>query len=190
MGEELLVNQLKELRQEKEQLKIKFDYEQLIRKRLHNQIEDMKGKIRVFCRVRPMSQAEKDLGSLPVVTVVDQYTIRIRLNKEPQIGILGNEVLAYKDEEYQFDSCFGEVSTQEEIFEDTKMLMQSAIDGFNVCLFAYGQTGSGKTYTIQGTNQFPGIVPNAFQELFALKQKLSTNLKITFECYMVELYLD
>jgi hypothetical protein len=55
MGEELLVNQLKELRQEKEQLKIKFDYEQLIRKRLHNQIEDMKGKIRVFCRVRPMS---------------------------------------------------------------------------------------------------------------------------------------
>jgi len=55
MGEELLVNQLKELRLEKEQLKIKFDYEQLIRKRLHNQIEDMKGKIRVFCRVRPMS---------------------------------------------------------------------------------------------------------------------------------------
>jgi hypothetical protein len=55
MGEELLVNQLKELRLEKEQLKVKYDYEQLIRKRLHNQIEDMKGKIRVFCRVRPMS---------------------------------------------------------------------------------------------------------------------------------------
>ena len=49
----------------------------------------MKGKIRVFCRVRPMSQNEKDLGSLPVVTVVDQYTIRIRLKREIQIGVVG-----------------------------------------------------------------------------------------------------
>jgi len=49
----------------------------------------MKGKIRVFCRVRPMSQSEKELGSLPVVTVVDQYTIRIRLKREQQIVSLG-----------------------------------------------------------------------------------------------------
>jgi len=43
----------------------------------------MKGKIRVFCRVRPMSQQEKDLGSMPVVTVIDQYTVRIRLKRDP-----------------------------------------------------------------------------------------------------------
>lgn len=34
-------------------------------------IEDMKGKIRVFCRVRPMSINEKQMGSLEVVKVVD-----------------------------------------------------------------------------------------------------------------------
>lgn len=45
---------------------------------------------------------------------------------------------AFKDEEYQFDSCFSESQSQADVFEDTKMLMQSAIDGFNVCLFAYG----------------------------------------------------
>ena len=44
--------------------------------------------------------------------------------------------------------------------------MQSSFDGFNVCIFAYGQTGSGKTYTIQGTNELPGIVPRALDELF------------------------
>ena len=85
-----------------------------------------------------MSQQEKDLGSLPVVTVVDQYTIRIRLKREPQIGQISQDSVGYKDEEYSFDSCFGDNATQDEIFEDTKMLMQSAIDGFNVCLFAYG----------------------------------------------------
>jgi len=47
-----------------------------------------------------MSQSEKDLGSLPVVTVVDQYTIRIRLKRESQIGSLGQESIGYKDEEY------------------------------------------------------------------------------------------
>jgi len=42
------------------------------------------------------------------------------------------------------------------------MLVQSAIDGYNVCIFAYGQTGSGKTYTVTGENDNPGIVPRSF----------------------------
>jgi chromosomal replication initiation ATPase DnaA len=46
------------------------------------------------------------------------------------------------------------------------MLIQSAMDGFNVCIFAYGQTGSGKTYTMQGTDTEPGIVPRALEEIF------------------------
>lgn len=29
--------------------------------------------------------------------------------------------------------------SQEQVFEDTKHLVQSAVDGFNVCIFAYGQ---------------------------------------------------
>lgn len=45
-------------------------------------IEDMKGKIRVFCRVRPMSTNEKQMGSLEVVKVVDQLTLKIKLKKE------------------------------------------------------------------------------------------------------------
>lgn len=63
--------------------------------------------------------------------------------------------------EFDFDSCFDKYSSQEQVFEDVKMLLQSAMDGFNVCIFAYGQTGSGKTFTIQGTDDNPGIVPRS-----------------------------
>ena len=57
---------------------------------------------------------------------------------------------------------------QEAVFEDTNNLIQSAVDGFNVCIFAYGQTGSGKTYTMIGDRELksPGIAPRAFQRIF------------------------
>lgn len=69
-----------------------------------------------------------------------------------------------------FDACFGGSTSQTDIFEDTKMLIQSAFDGYNVCIFAYGQTGSGKTFTINGVENNFGLVPRSFSEIFMLKQ--------------------
>ena len=57
---------------------------------------------------------------------------------------------------------------QEAVFDDSNNLIQSAVDGFNVCIFAYGQTGSGKTYTMIGDRELksPGVAPRAFQRIF------------------------
>lgn len=61
---------------------------------------------------------------------------------------------------------FDPACSQDTVFEDTKHLIQSAVDGFNVCVFAYGQTGSGKTFTIYGSEREPGLAPRGVSELF------------------------
>lgn len=46
---------------------------------------------------------------------------------------------------FGFDHVFTPSHGQEDIWEATEPLVQSAIDGYNVTIFAYGQTGSGKS---------------------------------------------
>ena len=42
---------------------------------------------------------------------------------------------------FSFDKVYPETSTQEQVFEETKPLITSVLDGYHVCIFAYGQTG-------------------------------------------------
>lgn len=53
------------------------------------------------------------------------------------------------------------------MFEEVSDLVQSALDGFKVCLFSYGQTGAGKTHTMQGSRSFEGqgIIPRAISKV-------------------------
>lgn len=64
-------------------------------------------------------------------------------------------------------STFSPNPGQAAVFEEVSDLVQSALDGYKVCLFSYGQTGAGKTHTMQGSRSFEGqgIIPRAISKV-------------------------
>ena len=98
------------------------------------------GKIRVFVRVRPISSS----GDTNIISFDEQSKYLLTVDH------VDDEKKEHVTQDFEFDGVFGPLSTQTQVFHDTKLLVQSAMDGYNVCIFAYGQTGSGKTFTMSG----------------------------------------
>lgn len=156
-----------------------FQEEQMIRKKYHNQIQDMKGAIRVFCRFRPMVQREREVGDAVVVRKADAFTVE-----------MGRSGPSGEPKSFHFDSVFEASSSQEEVFADCRELVQSAVDGYNVTIFAYGQTGAGKTHTMYGTPTDPGLAPRSIHALFDVIRREQQRGGKTFSVrtYMIEVY--
>ncbi|KAL4451514.1 hypothetical protein ABPG75_007176 [Micractinium tetrahymenae] len=169
---EVIAQQAKRL----EELDALYRDEAIMRKKIFNQMEDMKGKIRVYCRVRPILQMEKDRGQTEAIQIPDELTIALQWKGQKR--------------EWSFDSVFGATTPQDKVFEDTKHLIQSAVDGYNVCIFAYGQTGSGKTFTIYGNDKLPGLTPKGVTELYNIMDRDSGKYSFRVSCFMLELYCD
>ncbi|NWV35802.1 KIFC3 protein, partial [Grantiella picta] len=159
----------------------KYRRELQLRKKCHNELVRLKGNIRVFGRVRPITKedGEGPEAANAVTFDADDDAVLHLLHKGKQVS-------------FELDKVFPPQASQEEVgaavhtafvrgrhshlltlpclsqvFQEVQALVTSCIDGYNVCIFAYGQTGAGKTYTMEGTAANPGINQRALQLLFS-----------------------
>lgn len=107
-----------------------------LRRKLHNMLQELKGNIRVYVRIRPLLPAEISRG------------LRTALSMESETSLVIHR--ADQKREFTFDRVFASCTSNNELFTELQQLVVSSMDGFNVAILAYGITGSGKTYTMQG----------------------------------------
>ncbi|XP_010424368.1 PREDICTED: kinesin-like protein KIN-14G [Camelina sativa] len=150
-------------------------------RKLYNLVQDLKGNIRVYCRVRPFLPGEPT--GLSAVEHIEEGTITIRVPSK--YGKAGNKP-------FMFNKVFGPSATQEEVFSDMQPLVRSVLDGYNVCIFAYGQTGSGKTFTMTGpkelTEESLGVNYRALADLFLLSNQRKDTTSYEISVQMLEIY--
>ena len=113
------------------QLVQKYHREIALRKELHNQMIELKGNIRVLCRVRPPIAEDGNGENSKIVVVPDKH----------DDGVVN---VFYKNgtKSYKVDKVFGECSTQEQVNLVTvhlsmqcKLQLHALFTGYNDSIF-------------------------------------------------------
>ncbi|KJZ77219.1 hypothetical protein HIM_03540 [Hirsutella minnesotensis 3608] len=166
-----------------DEAKQKLIKEETERRVLFNKYQELKGNIRVMCRVRPAlsgSEGEEARMSFPD----DKTSAEIVLAGPEERSSLG--AITRKNHPFEFDRVFAPGTQNDEIFGEISQLVQSALDGYNVCIFCYGQTGSGKTFTMSSDD---GMIPRATHMIYDTMTKLKEkSWEYTMEGSFVEVY--
>nr|XP_017239833.1 PREDICTED: kinesin-4-like [Daucus carota subsp. sativus] len=151
-------------------------------RKMNKELQDLKGNIRVYCRIRPFLPGQKAKQSI-VEYVGDNGELTV-VNPSKQ----GKEVRR----SFKFNQVYGSKATQVDVYSEIRPLIQSVLDGYNVCIFAYGQTGSGKTYTMSGpdgaSEEEWGVNYRAMNDLFNISQRRGRTCAYEIGVQMVEIY--
>ncbi|KFP85349.1 Kinesin-like KIF25, partial [Apaloderma vittatum] len=171
-----------DLEQSLQEVTERYEKEKQKRRSLHNSLVELRGNIRVHCRIRPLLPFDTAAGHLisqdrqrnfseKVVYAADDETVLVKCSRPGHASI---------NKTFQFERVYNASESQDTVFLDVAPLLTSLLDGYNVCIMAYGQTGSGKTYTMLGPqleetfarsredDSELGIIPRASQEVFRL----------------------
>lgn len=140
--------------------------------------EPVKSPVTVICRFRGQSAAEKGKGGF------DAW----ELDCDSVMGKAGGSSLTAPC--FSFDHVLGPPTSQAEVYQTVKPLIEEFLAGVNCAILCYGQTSAGKTFTMAGPKDaFPGpasgLVPRMLADVFE-----ASTVKYKFRFSMLEIHQE
>ena len=169
--------EVERLREEAVELNRRLAAAEAARRKLHNELQEMRGNVRIFGRLRPMTAREaQDEGGCPLELDEETGEVAMTFNRARS--------------QFKFDRLFGPDARQEHVFDEVKHYVQSALDGYNVSLLAYGQTGAGKTHSMMGgAGEERGMIPRCVEHILASVAEMGrSGWEYALEASCLEIY--
>lgn len=186
----------KKIAEETAILREKLIKEEEKRHKLFEQVQELKGNIRVMCRIKPPSDPAKDalIAFKPQWNEIDEDKIDgLTIPTVREDPTEPGKMLPGKPRDFNFERVFDEKCNNGDVFDEISQLVQSVMDGKKVCIFCYGQTGSGKTFTMskrQGDGD-DGVIPRTQGMIFGEIERLKAlGWEYTVEGSYLEVYQD
>jgi hypothetical protein len=184
---------------EVQMLKSKLAMEMANRRKLLDEVQDLRGSVRVYCRPRPITSHNSiEDGSSPVSIVsVPSH----------EVGLLHRELLLQNGTNpmsFEFDRMFTSNTTQRDVYAEMEELVLTSLDGYNSSLISFGQNGCGKTHSLFGDFSITrsedieaephveisdcGVHLLAMQQIFTVSEKRSERFHDSFSLTIVEIH--
>ncbi|XP_050948484.1 kinesin-like protein KIF20A [Labeo rohita] len=130
--------------------------------------DDGSDKLKVFLRIRPLTEVEKEQGEEQgCVNVQSEDSLLLRAPKDSRNMKSAERGVAQSLHKFTFTKIFGPQTSQQEVYDHTiREMVRDVLRGENRLLYTYGVTNSGKTYTIQGAGGEAGLLPRALVSVF------------------------
>ncbi|XP_031420724.1 kinesin-like protein KIF20A isoform X2 [Clupea harengus] len=125
-------------------------------------------KLKVFLRIRPLTQTEKNRGEEQgCVSVQGDETLLLKAPKDSHNMKYADKGVTQGMHKFSFSKICGSDTSQQEFYDSTvRHMVRDVLRGENRLLYTYGVTNSGKTYTIQGVGSEAGLLPRAVVSVF------------------------
>ncbi|KAL9648723.1 hypothetical protein ABK040_003661 [Willaertia magna] len=184
---EQLKAEVERLKEENSKLQISLTHEKKLRRSYYNELQILKGAIRIYLRVRPLLSNETNDS---FITKFSNKTNQVLYFPKVLLQQQGNENEMMSNEndkkyisnyrKFNFDRIISPSVHQQQLYnEEISELTKSVIDGYNVAIFCYGQTGTGKTYTMQGNGEEYGLQQFILKDLYQSRNDLGLNIGIS-----------
>lgn len=158
------------------------------RRKLLREVQELRGKIRVFCR--PYKFEGQTFAHS--ISVVSSDTLIFHRQCALEDGDPDDV------QSFEYDHVFPLGINQHDLFTEIEDTCLTVLDGYNICILAFGPANCGKTHTLLGQlrktdqNQIKvrdyGVQLRLLKELFEIAENRKERYKDTFVLTLVEVY--